>query len=133
MLPRINLPPLTRAILALLILMTCLNAAIRYRNWTFNPNASLRSRQFYAPYLTLVPGVSIIYPWTILTSMLVEQDVFGFLMSGLTIFYGGRYLERAWGSSEFAKFMVLLALVPNLFCFLIYACAFAINRNTNIL
>jgi membrane associated rhomboid family serine protease len=54
------------------------------------------------------------------TASFVEQNVFGLLVSGLTLFYGGRYLERAWGSAEYAKFILIVGVIPNILCFLEY-------------
>lgn len=71
-----------------------------------------------APYLSVVPGKSIIYPWVFVTASFVEQNLFGIIVSGATFFYGGRYLERAWGSAEFGKFVLVSTLLPNLFTFI---------------
>lgn len=36
------------------------------------------------------------------------------LINGATIFLGGRYLERAWGSKEFIKVILVASIIPNL-------------------
>lgn len=64
-----------------------------------------------------------------LTSALIEQNIFSFCASALTIFYGGRYLERAWGSSEFAKFVLFTTMIPNLLSFLVYTLWYLISGN----
>lgn len=79
------------------------------------------------PYLAIVPGSSIIYPWVFLLATVVEQNVFGLLITSLTIFYGGRYLERAWSSKEFTKFILFVAMIPNLLSFSIYALSFVVS------
>ncbi len=79
------------------------------------------------PYLVLVPQLSLIYPWTFLTTTFVENNVITLGVSGLTIYYGGRYLERAWTSAEFAKFLLVAALVPNAFAFGILVILFAVT------
>ena len=83
------------------------------------------------PYLVLVPSLSLLYPWTFLTTTLVENNVFTLGISGVTIYYGGRYLERAWTSQEFAKFLVISALIPNLACFGALVFLFAIDPSGN--
>lgn len=108
--PRINIPPVTRILLITLILQSILSAAIRYRQWTANS-------EIVIPYLNLIPQLSLIYPWTFLTTTLVESNVFTLAIAGLTIYYGGRYLERAWSSKEFGKFLLIVSLVPNTLCF----------------
>ena len=71
----------------------------------------------YPPYLPLVPSI---YPWTLLTATFVEQNIFTVVLNAATLFYGGKYLERAWGSREFGKFILIVALIPNLVAVPIY-------------
>lgn len=130
--PRLNVPPLTRALLILFVVATSLNAVIRYHKWSGSPSASIQSREFYAPYLTLIPGTSIIYPWTFVTATLVEQNIFGLSVTGLTLYYGGRYLERAWGSTEYTKFIVLISVLPNVLSFVVYVGLFALTRHASL-
>lgn len=121
---RFNIPPVTRALLVTLIFQSILSAAIRYRQWTENAHIII-------PYLTLVPQLSLTFPWTFLTSTLVEGNIFTIVISGATLHYGGRYLERAWSSKELAKFMVLVSLVPNFLTFCALFILFAVTRNEN--
>lgn len=65
----------------------------------------------------MVPQLSLIYPWTFITTTLVENNLFTLAISVATIFYGGRYLERAWTSRDFAKFLLVTILIPNVLCF----------------
>jgi membrane associated rhomboid family serine protease len=118
--PRLNIPPITQLMLIALLVQSAISAAIRYRQWT-------KDSDIVVPYLTLVPQLSIVYPWTILTTTLVENNVFTFGISGLTIYYGGRYLERAWTSPEFAKFLLIVSLVPNVITFAILVIMFAVT------
>lgn len=120
--PRINIPPVTRASLITLGLQSLLSAAIRYRQWTAHS-------EIVIPYLNLIPQLSLAYPWTFLTTTLVENNVFTLTIACLTLYHGGRYLERAWSSREFAKFLLITALVPNLFCFGTSILFFAMTRN----
>jgi membrane associated rhomboid family serine protease len=120
--PRINIPPLTRILLAVLVLQSLLSAAIRYRQWTANSDIVI-------PYLTLIPQLSLIYPWTFLSTTLVENNIFTLTIACLTIYHGGRYLERAWSSSELAKFMVIVSLIPNILSFGVMILFFTFTRN----
>lgn len=79
------------------------------------------------PFLTIVPGKSIIYPWVFALATVVEQNVLGLITTGLTVFYGGRYLERAWGSHEFTKFLLFVAMIPNILSFLLYIMGYLIT------
>jgi membrane associated rhomboid family serine protease len=118
--PRLNIPPITRILLIALVSQSLLSFAIRYRQWS-------EESDIVVPYLALVPQLSLIYPWTFLTTTLVENNVFTLGIAGLTIFYGGRYLERAWTSAEFAKFLLIAALIPNAICFGTLVILFAVT------
>jgi hypothetical protein len=120
--PRINIPPITRALLIALLFQSFLSAAIRYRQWTEDSHIVI-------PYLTLVPQLSLVYPWTFLTSALVEGNIFTLAISGLTLYHGGRYLERAWSSADLAKFLVLVTVIPNVLTFLVMVLFFTLTRN----
>ena len=119
---RINIPPVTRALLVALLFQSVLSAAIRYRQWTEHADIVI-------PYLTLVPQLSVIYPWTFLTATLVEGNVFTLGIGGATLFYGGRYLERAWSSRELAKFLAIVSLIPNILTFIVLVIFFTFTRN----
>lgn len=108
---RINLPPLTRALLLILLLLSLLNASFSVRSLI---------RVQAVPALAIIPARSLKYPWTMLTAALVETNLVSFAISAITIFYGGRYLERAWTSQEFAKFVLFVTMIPNLLTFAIY-------------
>lgn len=120
--PRINIPPVTRIVLIVLGLQSLLSAAIRYRQWSANT-------EIVIPYLNLVPQLSLVYLWTFLSTTLVESNVFTLSIACLTLYHGGRYLERAWSSREFAKFLLIAALLPNLLCFGTTIVFFALTRN----
>jgi len=120
--PRINIPPVTRILLIVLVLQSVLSAAIRYRQWT-------AQSEIVIPYLNLIPQLSLIYPWTFLTTTLVENNVFTLGIAGFTLYQGGRYLERAWSSREFAKFLLIVSLLPNVLCFGVMILFFTFTRN----
>ncbi|KAF2096504.1 cytochrome c oxidase subunit I [Rhizodiscina lignyota] len=130
MAPRINIPPLTRFLLITCIALTISNAIIRPYT---DLQAPLTRIGVGAPYLSIVPGQSIIYPWVFFTATLVEQNIFGLIISGLTLFYGGRYLERAWGSAEFGKFILVTTLIPNLLTFGTLVSLFVLSRHDGFL
>lgn len=132
--PRINIPPLTRGLLIALLALSALNASIRYNRYhtdlEASPSYSFRvGTKYSVDYLTLVPLKSITCPWTVFTSALIEQNIVSLAASGLTIFYGGRYLERAWGSQEFGKFCLFVTTIPNSLAFFVYFCWFAITSH----
>lgn len=118
--PRFNIPPITRILLITLVLQSAISFAIRYPQWTSKSDVVV-------PYVSLVPQLSLIYPWTFLTTTLVENNIITFLLAGVTLFYGGRYLERAWTSAEFAKFLLVASLIPNILTFGTLVIFFAIT------
>jgi membrane associated rhomboid family serine protease len=125
---RINLPPLTRGLLAAVVLFTLLNFTLRpHSNWVEKVEKPLIGVGNGVPYLTIVPGKSLIYPWVFALATVVEQNLLGLITTGLTVFYGGRYLERAWGSHEFTKFLLFVAMIPNILSFLLYILGYAIT------
>ncbi|KAK0634613.1 eukaryotic integral membrane protein-domain-containing protein [Bombardia bombarda] len=120
--PRINIPPVTRILLIVLGLQSVLSAAIRYRQWTAHS-------EIVIPYLNLIPQLSLIYPWTFISTTLVESNIFTATIACLTLYNGGRYLERAWSSREFAKFLLVASLIPNTLCFATMILFFTFTRN----
>lgn len=117
---RFNLPPITRLLLVTLLAQSVLSFAIRYGQWT-------ESSDLRVPYMTLVPQLSLIYPWTFLTTTLVENNIFTLSITAVALLYGGRYLERAWSSPPFAKFLLIVSLIPNAICFFLYVTLYAIT------
>ena len=73
------------------------------------------------------------YPWVFALATVVEQNVLGLVVTGLTVFYGGRYLERAWGSHEFTKFMLFVAMIPNILAFLLYVAGYLLTKKDSML
>lgn len=118
---RVNIPPLTRVLLALLVAFSVSYQALRYGlDYTAGH------------YLALIPQWALFTPWVYFTATYSEQNVVTILITGATIFYGGKYLERAWGSREFGKFILLVTLLPNFVASLIYVFLFAISQNDSL-
>ncbi|KAJ5762176.1 uncharacterized protein N7511_005558 [Penicillium nucicola] len=107
---RINIPPATRSCLVSLLTLSLLYNIARWRQ--IDTTGGTPTTSPLVPYLTLVPSYVFYYPWTIATATFVEQNIFTVLLNAATIFYGGKYLERAWGSREFSKFIAVVAVIP---------------------
>lgn len=127
---RFNIPPLTRGLFLALILLTLLNAVLIPGGAGFKPITRIGNG---TPYLSLIPGISYRFPWTFATASLVEQNIFGLVITGLVIFFGGRYLERAFGSSEYAKFVLFSTVLPNVLAFIFYYFLFLVSRSDKAL
>ena len=115
---RINIPPLTRLLLGLLLAISITHQVTRYIYGGLDPEL-----------LALIPQWSLFYPWVYFTATFAEQNVVTLLVAGATILYGGKYLERAWGSTEFGKFVLVVTVLPNFAATLIYVLWFAITRD----
>ncbi|KAL5119013.1 hypothetical protein ACEQ8H_003142 [Pleosporales sp. CAS-2024a] len=127
---RLSLPPLTRSLLAGLVVFTLLNVALRPNaGWADKSQKTLVGVGHGVPFLAIVPARSLVYPWVFALAAAVEQNLLGLATTGLAVFYGGRYLERAWGSHDFAKFLVVVAMVPNMLTFLLYVLAYLATRS----
>lgn len=118
MAPRINIPPVTRILVIVIVALSFLYNIARWRQLSDAPPAD--QPQVIVPYLTLVPGQCLFYPWTFITSTFVERNIFTLTVNGLAVAFGGRYLERAWGSKEFAMVVLITAIIPNLIAIPVY-------------
>jgi membrane associated rhomboid family serine protease len=124
---RINIPPFTRLLLGLLIGFSLVYQAASYRARSLGSNTSN-----VIPWITLTPQLSVYYPWVYATATLAEQNIITLVGAGATFFFGGRYLERAWGSSEFVKFILVTTVIPNLATAALYVVAFLVSRSDSV-
>ena len=130
MAPRINIPPITRALLAVTVAFSFLYNIARWRQLSDAlPDAQPKVS---VPYLTLVPGQCVFYPWTFLTATFVEQNILTLLINCLAIFYGGKYFERAWGSRDFGIVVLIAAIVPNLIAMPLYVIWAGVTENPDV-
>lgn len=118
---RINIPPLTRLLLALLIAFS-----ISYQGLRYGVDRTA------GHYLALIPQWALFTPWVYFTATYSEQNVLTILIAGATILYGGKYLERAWGSLEFGKFILIVTLLPNFVASLVYVLLFALSQKADL-
>ena len=78
-------------------------------------------------FLALIPQWSLFHPWVFFTATFAEQNIFTMIIAAATVLYGGKYLERAWDSREFGKFVLIVTLIPNFAASLLYVLLFAIT------
>lgn len=113
---RINIPDFTKVLLLLDVAVSILYNAVRLSSVT--ADGGWKAAQM--PYLALVPAKVHYYPWTLITTTFVEQNLISFFISVATILFGGRYFERAWGSRGFAMTVLVTSLIPNVLVVFIY-------------
>ncbi|KIW78884.1 hypothetical protein Z517_08723 [Fonsecaea pedrosoi CBS 271.37] len=116
---RINLPPVTRVLLGTIVSLSFLYNIARWRLSTDNasvgdPTTTNPPVRPIVPYLALVPSQCLWYPWTFLSATFVEQNILTLLINGVNIFFGGKYLERAWGTQGFVYVILISSIIPNL-------------------
>lgn len=109
----VNVPPVTRLILLFVLALSFLYTLAKFRKLPTSADPKNPAIPL-VPYLTLVPAYSLYYPWTMLTATFVERNVLSVVLNGVTIYFGGKYLERAWGSKEFGKVVLIASVIPNL-------------------
>ncbi|KAJ7808223.1 hypothetical protein B0H14DRAFT_2870581 [Mycena olivaceomarginata] len=100
-----SIPPVTRGFTAATVVLSLLYAWLVWTGATVN-----------APYLTVVPGSSLFYPWTFVTSVLVETSIF----------------EVIWGSIETLKFIVVSVGFSNIIGFGFNWIEFIFTRNADL-
>ncbi|KAJ3775136.1 eukaryotic integral membrane protein-domain-containing protein [Lentinula raphanica] len=102
-----SIPTVTRYFTLATVIVSLVHAWLQWN--------SDRTKLF--PYLVLVPGSSLFYPWTFVTSALVEETIWELVITIITIPPTLRYLERLWGSLETFKFIVATVCVSNIIAF----------------
>ncbi len=110
---RPNIPPVTRILLGLILAISLLYNTARWTSLQA-ANGTPDAKPILVPYIALVPSQVLFYPWTLLTSVCVEQNIVTLLVNGATVLFGGRYFERAWGSKDFALVLLITSLIPNM-------------------
>ncbi|MCJ1389624.1 hypothetical protein MMC18_002481 [Xylographa bjoerkii] len=121
---RINIPPLTRVLLVLLVGLSIVYQVASYRQNRLQDSKSRTG----VPWIALTPQLSIYYPWAYVTSTFAEKNVLTLLIGTATLLYGGKYLERAWGSAEFGKFLLTVVFLSNVVASCLYVLLFALTR-----
>ncbi|SGY79145.1 BQ5605_C008g05054 [Microbotryum silenes-dioicae] len=111
------LPPATRALTGALVGMSLLLFALRL---SLAPGdlkgifGASSDPSLVFPWLVLLPGSVMWYPWTLLTSSFVESNLLEFLFSLFTLPLAARYLERVWGQVELLKFVFVVVVASNI-------------------
>ncbi|EIE87993.1 hypothetical protein G6F46_011371 [Rhizopus delemar] len=107
-----NVPSLTKALVSSVFCLSTVSFIYIYR---------LRLEQetdqiplSICPYIGLLPGFAFYAPWTFLTASFYESNIFTLVFSIVVLLFCGKYLERAWGSKELLKFIIISAVLSNL-------------------
>jgi len=117
-----SIPPVTRFVTAATVSLSLFYIYPQWKSETGYP----------VPYLTLVPGSSLFYPWTFFTSFFVETSVYELVFTLIAVPPCLRYLERLWGAVETIKFIVVTATVSNIIAFGLNWIEFVVFRNADL-
>ncbi|KAF8460978.1 DUF1751-domain-containing protein [Russula ochroleuca] len=117
-----SVPPLTRFFT---VATVSISLFYLYLQWKSDATYPL-------PYLTLVPGTSLFYPWTFFTSVFVETTIYELVFTLICIPPCLRYLERLWGAVETLKFIAATVIFSNIIAFGLNWIEFAVLRNADL-
>ena len=135
-----SIPPVTRFFTAATVLLSLFYLYLQWKSETGYP----------VPYLTLVPGSSLFYPWTFFTSVFVETSVYEvrrptqsqpnsscnvisqLIFTLVAIPPCLRYLERLWGAVETIKFVAVTATFSNIIAFGLNWIEFVLFKNADL-
>ncbi|KAI8388849.1 eukaryotic integral membrane protein-domain-containing protein [Radiomyces spectabilis] len=107
-----NVPSLTKALVTSVVLLSGASYVYIYRQQlNAVPEATIPN---ICPLIGLVPGMVYYAPWTILTAAFYEDNVFTLILGTVVLLLCGKYLERAWGSRELLKYILLVAALSNI-------------------
>ncbi|KAI8088146.1 eukaryotic integral membrane protein-domain-containing protein [Thamnidium elegans] len=106
-----NVPTLTKALVSLLLFCSIAPQVYMYRlNAEADADSDILS---VCPFIGLLPGFVMYAPWTFLTATFYEDNIITVLCSVVVLLFCGKYLERAWGSKELLKFVIVTAVLSN--------------------
>ncbi|KAF8506755.1 DUF1751-domain-containing protein [Russula emetica] len=117
-----SVPPFTRFFTLTTVLLSLFYLYLQWKSDAIYP----------LPYLTLVPGTSLFYPWTFFTSVFVETTIIELVFTLICIPPSLRYLERLWGAVETIKFIAATVIFANIIAFGVNWIEFALFRNADL-
>ncbi|KAI9512527.1 DUF1751-domain-containing protein [Russula earlei] len=117
-----SVPPVTRCFAAATVLLSFFFLYLQWKDEITLP----------PPYLTLVPGSSLFYPWTFFTSVFVETSIYELIFTLVVVPPCLRYLERLWGAIETIKFVIVTVTFSNIIAFGLNWIEFAVFRNADL-
>lgn len=106
-----NVPSLTKALVSAVLGCSLAAYVYIYRlQVDADPETVILS---ICPFIGLLPGFVMYAPWTFLTAAFYESNIITLSISVVILLFCGKYLERAWGSKELLKFIIITAVLSN--------------------
>ena len=87
--PLASLPPLTKVVIVLTTVLSLLVAIIKYQFFLTRDSDETEDDQVIVPFLTLVPAASYLFPWVLLTTTFVQQNMLSVSVSDLNCVANG--------------------------------------------
>ncbi|OCF31254.1 hypothetical protein I317_06201 [Kwoniella heveanensis CBS 569] len=112
-----TVPVGTRLITLTLVLLSVVGQGLSILAAQNTPASESTYKGIQLPWLVMVPGKSIWYPWTLLSAGFVELGIFGLITSAITVPLACRYLERVWGFKELLRFTAVVVVGSNVIAF----------------
>ncbi|KAF9323295.1 hypothetical protein BG006_001592 [Podila minutissima] len=127
-----NVPPLTKSISTGMTVMSSLGFALRFRDLTSESDAEGTLTQL----LAMVPVSAPYHPWTFATAPFYERSVLQaciFIINSAILLGCGKYLERAWGSREFFKYLAVTCVGSMLALYITCLFEYTVRGNEDLL
>ncbi|KAF9381393.1 hypothetical protein CPC16_009874 [Podila verticillata] len=141
-----NVPRLTKALSTAMTAITFFGFALRLRDMAIvhrykdaeeMPDISIDSEATLIHLLAMVPISSPYRFWTFATAALFERSIIQarhtFALNTSILLGCGKYLERAWGSREFFKFVAITSVGTMVGVYITCLLEYLVRRNEDIL
>ncbi|KAG0028531.1 hypothetical protein BGZ81_004647 [Podila clonocystis] len=137
-----NVPRLTKTLSTAMTAMSFFGFALRYRDMAVSywyrdeeemPDISIDTEATLIHLLAMVPISSPYRFWTFATAALFERSIIQFAINTAILLACGKYLERAWGSREFFKFLAITSIGTMIGVYLTCFFEYLVRRNEDIL
>ncbi|WFD43687.1 hypothetical protein MPSI1_002351 [Malassezia psittaci] len=121
------LPVGTRILTALVLVFSSTLGTLRFFH-LLRVNTQVVSTALSYPYLVLVPGQVLWYPWTLVTAAFCETSWIEAMVTLLTVPFAAEYLEARWGAGELLQFSGVIVIVSNIIATFISFAMFVVFR-----
>ncbi|KAG5438423.1 hypothetical protein PCANB_002912 [Pneumocystis canis] len=96
-----NSPLITRLSIFLTTILFFIHISLKFLINLLNPLLFLKEEYSELPFMVIIPGL---------------------------LYYGGRYLEKSWGSRSLIKFILIITIIPNILTWAWYIMRYIIER-----
>ncbi|KAG4300887.1 hypothetical protein PCK1_002964 [Pneumocystis canis] len=123
-----NSPLITRLSIFLTTILFFIHISLKFLINLLNPLLFLKEEYSELPFMVIIPGTSYLYIWTFFIAAFIENNFFTLILLLGLLYYGGRYLEKSWGSRSLIKFILIITIIPNILTWAWYIMRYIIER-----